>query len=126
MALTLCCQRTEEVIWRRIQSLITTGLYRQLRFVVNGLGGNVNGVPREDGYDITVASEVMAVLCLATDIEDLKKRLGNMVIAYSRDDKPVTASMIKAEGAMAALLKDAIKPNLVQSLEQQRDRKSVV
>lgn len=102
-----------KIIWKRCVDMND----RQLRFVVNGLGGNVNGVPREDGYDITVASEVMAVLCLATDIEDLKKRLGNMVIAYSRDDKPVTASMIRAEGAMAALLKDAIKPNLVQSLE---------
>lgn len=102
-----------KIIWKRCVDMND----RQLRFVVNGLGGNVNGVPREDGYDITVASEVMAVLCLAADIEDLKKRLGNMVIAYSRDDKPVTASMIRAEGAMAALLKDAIKPNLVQSLE---------
>ena len=98
-----------KIIWKRCVDMND----RQLRFVVNGLGGNVNGVPREDGYDITVASEVMAVLCLAADIEDLKKRLGNMVIAYSRDDKPVTASMIRAEGAMAALLKDAIKPNLV-------------
>lgn len=102
-----------KIIWKRCVDMND----RQLRFIVDGLGGNVNGVPREDGFDITVASEVMAVLCLAADIEDLKKRLGNMVIAYNRDDRPVTASMLKAEGAMAALLKDAIKPNLVQSLE---------
>lgn len=90
---------------------------RQLRFIVDGLGGKVNGTPREDGFDITVASEVMAVLCLAQDIADLKKRLGAMVVAYTYDGKPVTAEDLKATGAMAALLKDAIKPNLVQTLE---------
>ncbi len=90
---------------------------RQLRFVVDGLGGRVNGVPREDGYDITVASEVMAVLCLASDIGDLKARLGRLVVAYTRGGKPVTAHDLHAEGAMAALLKDALKPNLVQTLE---------
>ncbi len=90
---------------------------RQLRFIVDGLGGKVNGTPREDGFDITVASEVMAVFCLATSIADLKSRLGRMIIAYTYDDKPVTVNDIKATGAMAALLKDAIKPNLVQTLE---------
>lgn len=90
---------------------------RQLRNIVGGLGGRVNGVPREDGFDITVASEVMAVLCLAEDITDLKARLGRMIVAYTADDKPVTAADLKAEGAMAALLKDALCPNLVQSLE---------
>ena len=82
-----------------------------------GLGGKANGVPREDGFDITVASEIMAVLCLATGLADLKARLGRMVVAYTRDDRPVTAHDLKAEGAMTALLKDAIKPNLVQTLE---------
>ena len=91
--------------------------HRQLRHIVAGLGGRLQGVPREDGFDITVASEVMAVLCLAEDIIDLKNRLGKMVIAYTFDGKPVTAHDLKAEGAMAALLKDAIKPNLVQTLE---------
>ena len=90
---------------------------RQLRFVTDGLGGKVNGVPREDGYDITVASEIMAVLCLASDITDLKKRLANLIVGYTYDEKPVTAGDLKAEGAMCALLKDAIKPNLVQTLE---------
>ena len=90
---------------------------RQLRNVVDGLGGKVNGVPREDGFDITVASEVMAVLCLADSLKDLKERLSRIVVAYTFDDKPVTCGMIGAAGAMAALLKDAIKPNLVQSLE---------
>ena len=90
---------------------------RQLRFVTDGLGGRVNGVPREDGYDITVASEIMAVLCLANDITDLKERLGRIIVGYTYDEKPVTASELKANGAMAALLKDAIKPNLVQTLE---------
>ena len=90
---------------------------RQLRFVTDGLGGRVNGVPREDGYDITVASEIMAVLCLANDITDLKERLGRIIVGYTYDEKPVTAAQIKANGAMAALLKDAIKPNLVQTLE---------
>ncbi len=90
---------------------------RQLRFVTDGLGGRVNGVPREDGYDITVASEVMAVLCLASSITDLKERLSNIVVAYTYDEQPVTAGQIGAAGAMTALLKDALKPNLVQSLE---------
>ncbi len=90
---------------------------RQLRFVTDGLGGRVNGVPREDGYDITVASEVMAVLCLASSITDLKERLSKIVVAYTYDEKPVTAGQIGAAGAMTALLKDALKPNLVQSLE---------
>ena len=90
---------------------------RQLRFVTDGLGGRVNGVPREDGYDITVASEIMAVLCLANSITDLKERLGRIIVAYTYDEKPVTAKDLKAEGAMTALLKDALKPNLVQTLE---------
>ncbi len=90
---------------------------RQLRYVVDGLGGKVNGVPREDGYDITVASEVMAVLCLASDITDLKERLKRIVVAYTYDGRPVTAGELNAHGAMAALLKDAVKPNLVQTLE---------
>ncbi|MBQ3185766.1 MAG: formate--tetrahydrofolate ligase, partial [Firmicutes bacterium] len=90
----------------------------QLRFVVNGLGGKPNGTPREDGFDITVASEVMAILCLSSDIEDLKKRLASIIVGYTYDDKPVTAGQLKAEGAMAALLKDALKPNLVQTLEK--------
>ena len=90
---------------------------RALRNIVIGLGGKVNGIPREDGFIITVASEVMAILCLANDIEDLKKRLGDMLIAYTRDNKPVYARDIKADGAMTALLKDAINPNLVQTLE---------
>ena len=90
---------------------------RQLRFLVDGLGGRVNGTPREDGYDITVASEVMAVLCLASSITDLKARLGRIIVGYTFDEKPVTAEDLKANGAMAALLKDALKPNLVQTLE---------
>ncbi len=90
---------------------------RQLRFVTDGLGGRVNGVPREDGYDITVASEIMAVFCLASSIADLKERLSRIIVAYTYDEKPVTAGDLKAVGAMAALLKDAIKPNLVQTLE---------
>ena len=90
---------------------------RQLRFVTDGLGGRVNGVPREDGYDITVASEIMAVLCLANSISDLKERLSRIIVGYTYDEKPVTAGELKAAGAMAALLKDALKPNLVQTLE---------
>ena len=90
---------------------------RQLRFIVDGLGGKANGTPREDGFDITVASEVMAILCLANSISDLKERLGKIVVGYTFDDKPITASDLKANGAMAALLKDALKPNLVQTLE---------
>ena len=90
---------------------------RQLRFVTDGLGGRVNGVPREDGYDITVASEIMAVLCLATSLTDLKERLSRIIVGYTYDEKPVTAGELKAAGAMTALLKDALKPNLVQTLE---------
>ncbi len=90
---------------------------RQLRFIVDGLNGKANGVPREDGFDITVASEVMAILCLSKDIEHMKEKLRNIVVGYTYDDKPVTAGQLKAEGAMAALLKDALKPNLVQTLE---------
>lgn len=90
---------------------------RQLRFVTDGLGGRINGVPREDGYDITVASEIMAVLCLASDITDLKKRLANIIVGYTYQEEPVTAGDLKAEGALTALLKDALKPNLVQTLE---------
>ncbi len=90
---------------------------RQLRFVVDGLGGRVNGTPREDSYDITVASEIMAVLCLANSLKDLKERLSRIIVGYTYDEKPVTAGDLKAHGAMAALLKDALKPNLVQTLE---------
>ena len=102
-----------KITWKRCVDMND----RQLRNIVCGLGGKVNGVPREDGFDITVASEIMAVLCLATSLTDLKERLGRMVVAYTRDDRPVTAHDLKADGAMAALLKDAIKPNLVQTLE---------
>ncbi|MCD7845871.1 MAG: formate--tetrahydrofolate ligase, partial [Oscillospiraceae bacterium] len=90
---------------------------RQLRHVIDGIGGRVNGVPREDGYDITVATEIMAVFCLADSITDLKERLSRIVVAYTYEGKPVTAGDLKAVGAMAALLKDALKPNLVQTLE---------
>ena len=90
---------------------------RQLRFVTDGLGGRVNGVPREDGYDITVASEIMAILCLAESVSDLKERLSKVIVGYTYDEKPVTAGALKAQGAMTALLKDALKPNLVQTLE---------
>ena len=104
---------TRKVVWKRCVDMND----RQLRFVVDGLGGKVNGTPREDGFDITVASEIMAVFCLANDINDLKARLSRIVVAYTYDDKPVTAGDLKAVGAMAALLKDALKPNLVQTLE---------
>ena len=103
----------KRIVWKRCVDMND----RQLRNVVDGLGGKMQGVPREDGFDITVASEVMAVLCLASDIMDLKARLGRMVVAYTYDDQPVTAQDLKADGAMAALLKDALKPNLVQTLE---------
>ena len=103
----------KKITWKRCVDMND----RQLRNVVDGLGGRMQGVPREDGFDITVASEIMAVLCLASDIPDLKARLGRMVVAYTYDGKPVTAHDLKAEGAMAALLKDALKPNLVQTLE---------
>ena len=103
-----------KITWKRCVDMND----RQLRFVVDGLGGKPNGTPREDGFDITVASEVMAILCLSSDIEDLKKRLASIIVGYTYDDKPVTAGQLKAEGAMAALLKDALKPNLVQTLEK--------
>ena len=103
----------EKIVWRRCVDMND----RQLRFVRDGLGGGKNGVPREAGYDITVASEVMAVLCLATSLKDLKERLARIVVGYTYDDKPVTAGDLKAAGAMCALLKDALKPNLVQTLE---------
>ena len=103
----------KKIAWKRCVDMND----RQLRNIVDGLGGRMQGVPREDGFDITVASEVMAVLCLASDIPDLKARLGRMIVAYTYDGKPVTAHDLKAEGAMAALLKDALKPNLVQTLE---------
>lgn len=91
---------------------------RQLRFITDGLGGRINGTPREDGFDITVASEIMAILCLSRNIEDLKERVSHIVVGYTYDEKPVTAGQLKAQGAMAALLKDALKPNLVQTLEK--------
>ncbi len=103
----------KRIVWKRCVDMND----RQLRNIVCGLGGRMQGVPREDGFDITVASEIMAVLCLACDIPDLKARLGRIVVAYTFDGKPVTASDLKAEGAMTALLKDALKPNLVQTLE---------
>ncbi|WP_434510708.1 formate--tetrahydrofolate ligase [Desulfitobacterium sp. AusDCA] len=90
---------------------------RQLRYTVNGLGGKTNGVPREDGFDITVASEIMAILCLSNDLDDLKKRAERIIVGYNRSGEPVTAGQLKAQGAVAALLKDALKPNLVQTLE---------
>ena len=103
----------KQITWKRAVDMND----RQLRHIVDGLGGRMQGVPREDGFEITVASEVMAVLCLASDITDLKARLGRMIVGYTYDGKPVTAHDLKAEGAMAALLKDALKPNLVQTLE---------
>ena len=103
----------KRITWKRCVDMND----RQLRFVVDGLGGRVNGTPREDGFDITVASEIMAVFCLASSITDLKERLGRIVVGYTYDDRPVTAGDLKATGAMAALLKDALKPNLVQTLE---------
>ena len=104
---------TRRIVWKRCVDMND----RQLRFITDGLGGRVNGVPREDGYDITVASEIMAILCLANSISDLKERLGRIIVGYTFDEKPVTAKDLKAQGAMTALLKDAIKPNLVQTLE---------
>lgn len=104
---------TRQITWKRAMDMND----RQLRNIVCGLGGKADGVPREDGFDIVVASEIMAVLCLSTSLMDLKERLARMVVAYTRDDKPVTTSDLHAEGAMTALLKDAIKPNLVQTLE---------
>ena len=102
-----------KITWKRCVDMND----RQLRFIVNGLGGKANGVPREDGYDITVASEIMAVLCLSNSIKDLKERLSKIIVGYTYDDKPVTAGDLKAQGAMTALLKEALKPNLVQTLE---------
>lgn len=103
----------KQITWKRAVDMND----RQLRHIVDGLGGKMQGVPREDGFDITVASEVMAVLCLASDIPDLKERLARIIVAYTYDGKPVTAGQLKAQGAMAALLKDALKPNLVQTIE---------
>jgi len=103
----------KKITWKRCVDMND----RQLRNIVDGLGGRVQGVPREDGFDITVASEIMAVFCMATSISDLKKRLSEIIVAYTYDDKPVTAGDLKAAGAMTALLKDALKPNLVQTLE---------
>ena len=103
----------KKITWKRCVDMND----RQLRNVVDGLGGRMQGVPREDGFDITVASEVMAILCLSSSITDMKARLGRIIVGYTYDDKPVTAHDLKAEGAMAALLKDALKPNLVQTLE---------
>lgn len=102
-----------KITWKRCVDMND----RQLRFIVDGMGGKANGVPREDGFDITVASEIMAVFCLASSISDLKERLSRIIVGYTYDDKPVTAGDLKAVGAMAALLKDALKPNLVQTLE---------
>ena len=102
-----------KITWKRAVDMND----RQLRNIIDGLGGKTNGVPREDGFEITVASEIMAVLCLASDIMDLKARLARIIVGYTYDDKPVTAGQLKAQGAMAALLKDALKPNLVQTLE---------
>jgi formate--tetrahydrofolate ligase len=104
---------TRRVVWRRVVDMND----RQLRHIVDGLGGKTEGVVREDGFDITVASEVMAIFCLSNDIIELKENLAKIIVAYTRDGSPVTAGQLKAEGAMAALLKDALKPNLVQTLE---------
>lgn len=104
---------TRRVVWKRAVDMND----RQLRSIVDGLGGRANGVPREDGFDITVASEIMAVLCLAHNLSDLKERLARIIVAYTHDNRPITAGDLKAAGAMAAVLKDAIKPNLVQTLE---------
>lgn len=103
----------KKIVWKRCVDMND----RQLRFIVDGLGGKINGTPREDGFDITVASEIMAVLCLSNSITDLKERLSRIIVGYTYDDKPVTAGDLKASGAMTALLKDALKPNLVQTLE---------
>ncbi|MEG0830343.1 MAG: formate--tetrahydrofolate ligase [Anaerovoracaceae bacterium] len=103
-----------KITWKRCVDMND----RQLRFIVDGLGGKPNGSPREDGFDITVASEIMAILCLAKDIEDLKLRVANIIVGYSYNDEPVTAGQLKAQGAISALLKDALKPNLVQTLEK--------
>ncbi|HET6619375.1 MAG TPA: formate--tetrahydrofolate ligase, partial [Dongiaceae bacterium] len=104
---------TRRITWRRVMDMND----RALRSIVNSLGGTANGFPREDGFDITVASEVMAIFCLARDLKDLTQRLGNIIVGYTRDKKPIYARDLKAEGAMTVLLKDAIAPNLVQTLE---------
>lgn len=104
---------TRRIVWRRAVDMND----RQLRHIVDGLGGKADGVPREDGFDITVASEVMAIFCLSNDVLELKENLSKIIVAYTRDGEPVTAGQLKAHGAMAALLKDALKPNLVQTLE---------
>jgi len=109
-ALGIDCRR---ITWKRCVDMND----RQLRNIVCGIGSRVNGVPREDGYDITVASEIMAILCLSKSISDLKEKLGDIIVGYTRQEEPVTARMLNAQGAMAALLKDAVKPNLVQTLE---------
>lgn len=101
------------IVWKRVVDMND----RELRNIVVGLGGKAHGVPRQDGFDITVASEVMAILCLATGLHDLKERLSKIIVAYDYSGNPITAGMLKAQGAMAALLKDAVKPNLVQTLE---------
>src|SRR5208283_451842 len=102
-----------KITWKRCMDMND----RQVRFIVDGLNGKANGSPREDGFDITVASEVMAILCLSRNLDDLKERIKRIIVGYTRADKPVTAGELKAEGAMTALLKDAMKPNLVQTLE---------
>ena len=104
---------SRRIVWKRVVDMND----RELRNIVVGLGGKAHGVPRQDGFDITVASEVMAILCLASSLKDLKERLSKIIVAYSYAGEPITAGMIKAQGAMAALLRDAIKPNLVQTLE---------
>ena len=103
----------KKITWKRVVDMND----RQLRFVVDGLGGRVNGVPREDGFEITVASEIMAILCLSSSISDLKEKIANIIVGYTYDDKPVTVRDLKIQGAVAAVLKDALKPNLVQTLE---------
>ena len=104
---------TKKIVWKRVVDMND----RQLRFIKDGLGGEKNGVEREDGYDITVASEIMAVFCLSNNIKELKENIGNIIIAYNKNDEPITVKMIKADGAAATLLKDALKPNIVQTLE---------
>ena len=104
---------TRRITWRRCVDMND----RQLRFITDGLGGKANGVPREDGYDITVASEIMAILCLSRDLDHLKEKIKSIIVGYTREDVPITAGQLKAQGALAALLKDALKPNLVQTLE---------
>ncbi len=105
---------TRRITWKRCVDMND----RQLRFMVNGMGGKANGTPREDGFDITVASEIMAILCLANDLDDLKERVSSIILGYNYEGQPVTAGQLKVQGAVAALLKDALKPNLVQTLEQ--------